>query len=192
MKKSNCFLAPSFLFDPEENALHQKFIRPGGAAEYRRALAEHIVSSLEEELRVLYVAMTRFEQDTCGHLYLRGLSDALRATPWQYSQLQAFVGYDHEPLEVLPYMQRYLQYPFLEYMVKLGLYNLARHTVYGSSPGRTFFADGQGPREILGIAMEDIPLLQSLNATPNQLILLRELRRRGFRPDESLLRWYQE
>ena len=134
-----------------------------------------------------------FEQDACGHLYLRGLTEALAGTPWQYSQLQAFYWHDREPLEVLPYLQRYIQRPFIEYLVKLGLCKLAQYAVYGS---RTRIDDalnfeGRNPREILGVRLEDVPLLQALDASPEQLTLLRALRGQGLRVEEPLLRWYE-
>jgi hypothetical protein len=40
--------------------------------------------------------------------------------------------------------------------------------------------------------MEDVLLLQALDASPRQLKLLRALRERGFRVEESLLCWYEE
>ncbi|MCL2106428.1 MAG: PcfJ domain-containing protein [Oscillospiraceae bacterium] len=135
-----------------------------------------------------------FEQDACGSLYLRGLGEVLAGTPWQYSQMQAFYAHDHEPLEVLPYLQRYVQRPFIEYLVKLGLYKLAQYAVYGSSRthvDNTLNFRGRNPREILGVRLEDIPLLQSLDASPEQLTLLRALRGQGIRAEESLLRWYE-
>jgi hypothetical protein len=133
-----------------------------------------------------------FEQDTCGNIYLRGLDNILTGTPWQYSQLQAFYTHDREPMEVLPYLRRYFQYPFIEYLVKLGLYNLAEYAVYGGFTGTTLNMEGRNPREILGVEPEDIPLLQSLDANSSQLKLLHTLRKQGLRPEESLLRWYGE
>lgn len=132
-----------------------------------------------------------FEPDTCGHLYLRGLGGVLAGTPWQYSQLQAFYAHDHESMEILPYLRGYTQYPFIEYMVKLGLYKLAQHVVY-SDASKTLNLEGRGPCEILGVEPGEIPLLQALDATPEQLKLLRTLHRRGLRPEEPLLRWYAE
>jgi hypothetical protein len=131
-----------------------------------------------------------FGADICGHLYLRNLNDALLGTPWQYSQLQHFYEHDREPLEVLPYLQRFVQYPFIEYFVKLSLHKLAQHMVYTSYPNSDFNVDGHGLQEILGVPQGDLPLLQTLDASPKQLKLLRALHKQGLRSDESLLRWY--
>ena len=132
-----------------------------------------------------------FEADTCGYLYLRGLNSVLAGTPWQYSQLQAFYTHDREPMEILPYLRQYFQHPFIEYFVKLGLHNLTKYAVYGGY-GSALNMEGKNPREILGVTMEDIPLLQSLDANSSQLRLLHTLRKQGLRPEEPLLRWYGE
>ena len=133
-----------------------------------------------------------FEQDTCGNIYLRGFDGILAGTPWQYSQLQAFYSHDHKPMEVLPYFHCYAKRPFIEYMVKLGLYELVRYAVYGGYAGEVLNMEGRGPRDILGVKPEDIQMLQILDASPEQLKLLCKLREHGLRPDESLLRWYKE
>jgi hypothetical protein len=130
-----------------------------------------------------------FEADACGRLYLRRLGDTLAGTPWQYSQLQAFYEHDREPLETLPYLQRYMRYPFIEYLVKLGLFQLARHVVYQGNPSMLNF-NGRSPHEILGVGMEELPLLQALDASPAQLKLLQVLRQQGICADERFLRWY--
>ena len=132
-----------------------------------------------------------FEQDTCANIYLRGLDDVLAGTPWQYSQLQAFYAHNREPMETLPYLRQYYQHPFIEYFVKLGLYNLAKYAVYGGY-GSALNMEGRNPREILVVESEDIPLLQSLDADSSQLRLLHTLRKQGLRPEEPLLRWYGE
>ncbi|MCL2495541.1 MAG: hypothetical protein FWE98_07830, partial [Oscillospiraceae bacterium] len=77
-----------------------------------------------------YWSRPLYAGDVTG-LLLRGLDGVLAGTPWQYSQLQAFYLHDREPMEVLPYLQRFHQRPFIEYFVKLGLHKLAKYAVYG-------------------------------------------------------------
>lgn len=133
-----------------------------------------------------------FEGDFCGHLFWRNLDDVLKGTPWQYCQIEQFYRSNWEPLEVIPYFSVFQRYPFIEYLVKLGLYRLASCIVYGRDASRVINPEGKTPREILGIGLEDIPALRQVDATADQLDLYRALKARGIKPDDVLLRWYED
>jgi len=133
-----------------------------------------------------------FECDTCGHLFCGNLDGALCGTPWRYSQLGRFCQISREPLEVLPYLGAYHRIPAIEYLVKLGLTRLAAQVVYEHGGAKAVNADGKDLRETLGVEPEDLPVLQKINVNIRQLELCRELRRQGFRADETLLTWYRE
>jgi hypothetical protein len=135
---------------------------------------------------------TNFEADICGYLYNKNLGAALRGTPWQYSQLGAFYFKDPTPLEVMPYMNAYTRYPFIEYLVKLGLMKLTVDVVYNRNSLPAVNIEGKNLREILGVGTEDLPLLQRLDADRRQLELYKALKQQGLRCDETLLRWYAE
>ena len=131
-----------------------------------------------------------FEADLCGHLFAANLDLALAGTPWQYSQLGLFCQMDREPLEVLPYLDAYSKYPGIEYLVKLGLTNLAGAVIYYRSYDKAVNPEGGSLRETLGVGAEDLPLLKKVNASLRQLAFVQELRKSGIRPDEDLLVWY--
>lgn len=132
-----------------------------------------------------------FECIVSGHLYCRNLDGVLERTPWQYSQLERFYKKDREPLEVIPYLYAYLSYPAIEYLVKLGLTNLAVQIVYRHEV-RSINTNGKNLREALGVGPEDLPVLQKLNADAAQLELYKLLKAQGIQPGETLLRWYQD
>jgi hypothetical protein len=133
-----------------------------------------------------------FEGDMSGHLYCRNLSDTLAGTPWQYSQLERFYSIDREPMEIIPYLSAYNRYPAVEYLVKLGLTQLASQLIYKGKLSIIQRGSGKNLREVLGVAAEDLPMLQEINVTANQLEVYRELKKQGIRADEQFLAWYHQ
>lgn len=135
-----------------------------------------------------------FEAEQCGYLYPDNLDKALAGTPWQYSQLKEFAVHDGLPLQVEPYLRIYPRYPFIEYLVKLGLTRLAAHVVYhnrdyaGKSAPQNL--KGKNLREILGVEKADLPVLQEVNPEPNQLILYRDAKATGIMLSVEFLRWF--
>lgn len=71
-----------------------------------------------------------FDADLCAHLYTRNLPRVLAGSPWEYCQIAPFYLSDRTELEVIPFLAAYLRHPFVEYLIKLKLYNLAAHVVY--------------------------------------------------------------
>lgn len=133
-----------------------------------------------------------FEGDFCGHLYCGNSDSILKGTSWQYSQLERYYSIEHEPLEVLPYLFAYDKYPAIEYLVKLGLTNLAGTVIYDREGAKVLNVNGRNLRETLGIETDDLPLLQKINADKLQFELYQKLKRQGVRADESLLLWYKK
>lgn len=138
-----------------------------------------------------------FDCIKAGHLFTKNLPDALLGSQWQYCQVDKFYLSDHKPLEVEPYLEKYLRKPFLEYLVKLGLFRLAGDIVYERDSYGCHYTwqkasvneNGRNLKDILGVDMSDVPLLQKINAGHIQLGFLRELRRMHLRPDQELLDW---
>ena len=132
-----------------------------------------------------------FECDVCGHLYCKNLDDVLKGTAWQYSQLERFYSTDREPLEVIPYLLAYNKYPAIEYLVKLGLTELASTVIYKKDGAKVINEYGRNLRETLGIEPDDLPVLQKINANKRQFELYQRLKLQGIKADETLLLWYQ-
>jgi len=132
-----------------------------------------------------------FECDVCGKLYCRNLGETLAGTPWQYSQLEQFCSIiDSEPMEVIPYLRAYTQYPMIEYLVKLGLGNLTTNVVYRSYlDPKIINVHGKNIKEVLKVNTEDIRHLQSVNADIKQLNRLQDFRAREGRFEKELYQW---
>ena len=141
---------------------------------------------------VAYLYGQNFNAETCGALYCKNLSRALKGTPWQYSQLEAFYRAIQEDMEVLPYLEAYREIPAIEFFVKLGLSWLATHVIYGRDGKKLINPDGKNLRDVLQIDPSDLPWLQRPGAGVRELQILRTLRREGYQPSEELFRWLAE
>ena len=136
-----------------------------------------------------------FEADCCGYLYHRNLDSELKGTPWQYSALKEYYAGDPTPLYAGQYLQKYLRYPMLEYLVRLKLYRLATYVAYGDTGGARFYDDsvlnskGKTVTEVLGVGKKYIPLLQTIDPGPDQLTMIKAFLRDNIRPDLELMKW---
>lgn len=139
-----------------------------------------------------------FEADCSGYLYHRNLDCELKGTPWQYSALKEYYAGDPTSLYVARYLQEYLRYPMLEYLVKLRLYRLATYVVYGDANGSQFYGDsvlnsrGKTVTEVLGLGKKYVPFLQAIDPGPKQLTMIRSLLRENIEPDMELMKWCSE
>lgn len=138
-----------------------------------------------------------YEADRCGFLYHRDLDEELRGTPWQYSALKEYYSADPTPLDVVPYLKKYLYRPMLEYLVKLRLIRLATYAVYGEI-GRYLYGnrvlneDGKNVSEVLGVGKSYLPLLQEVNPGGKLFMLIKAMLEDHIQPDKALLKWCSE
>lgn len=136
----------------------------------------------------------QFEADCCGYLYHRNLDSELKGTPWQYSALKEYYVGDPTPLYAGQYLQKYLRYPMLEYLVKLKLYRLATYVAYGDTGGARFYDDsvlnskGKTVTEVWASA-KIYTALQTIDPGPDQLTMIKAFLRDNIRPDLELMKW---
>lgn len=136
-----------------------------------------------------------FEADCSGYLYHRNLDSELKGTPWQYSALKEYYTGDPTPLYVERYLNMYLQYPMLEYLVKLKLHRLATYVVYGGADDSRFNGNsvlnsyGKTVTEVLGVEKKYVPLLRAIDPGPEQLAIIKSLLRENIEPDIELMKW---
>lgn len=138
-----------------------------------------------------------FEADTCGFLYHKNLDKAFNGTPWMYCALKEYYSADPTPLSVEFYLRRYLQYPMLEYLVKLCLYRLATFVVYGEG-GASLYNDkylnshGKNINDVLGINKGYLPVLQEINPGAKQLALIKGMIKQNIKIGKELFKWCSE
>jgi hypothetical protein len=102
-------------------------------------------------------------------LYERNLDEVLAGTAYEYCAIKPFAMHQEAfEFSVWGYFSRYLQKPYIEYLVKLRLFNLAAEAS-GSGFTHELNDDGQNLMEILQIQKRYLPVLQEINATSDQL-----------------------
>ena len=138
---------------------------------------------------VTYLFQRNFNAETCGFLYCKNLSRALKGTPWQYCQLREFYEGVHDQMEVGPYLISYHKIPAIEFFVKLKLFWLVTHVVYRRGGEKDINLNGKNLREVLQIDPADLPCLQKPGADIRELRLIRILRAAGHQPSEEFFSW---
>ena len=179
----NCYEETRIIIDPRKNgALDEEVYHNSGDS-------VGITRWKKGYPPVSYLFQRNFNAETCGFLYYKNLSRALKGTPWQYCQLREFYEGVHDQMEVGPYLISYRKIPAIEFFVKLKLFWLATHVVYRQDGTKDINLDGKNLREVLQIDPSDLPLLQKPGADIRNLRLLRILRAAGHQPSEEFFSW---
>lgn len=122
-------------------------------------------------------------------LYTNGLELLLSDSPWKYSAIKEYATHAGR-FNVLAYLDTYLEYPAIEYLTKLSLFNIVNEslTIYGvGSHGVKL--KGKSIKEILGVEKCDITFLQKVNIKGSELKEYREAKKKGQRFTEDILNW---
>ena len=103
-------------------------------------------------------------------IYPKTLSKAIKGTEYQYCALKEYLhGSTRKRIMPFYYLKEYRRYPFLEYLVKAGMYQLAyelTQTSYYSSPIKK---DGKTLSQILGVKKQEVPMIRELDMSMKQL-----------------------
>ncbi len=120
-----------------------------------------------------------------GFLYNKNLPEAWEHTPMKYSALEILA--EETPIYLSRIVKRYADFPRLEWIIKMGLYNLAKQFInngtigYYGEPELTINKDGKTIYEILMLDKNNVKMLQEINGDKDMLILLQASQRKGFR-----------
>lgn len=179
----NCYEETRIIIDPQKNgALGEEVYHNSGDS-------VGITRWKKGYPPVSYLFQRNFNVETCGFLYCKNLSRALKGTPWQYCQLREFYEGVHDQMEVGPYLISYRKIPSIEFFVKLKLFWLVTHVVYRNDGEKDINLNGKNLREVLQIDPSDLPRLQKPEADIHILRLLRILRAAGHQPSEEFFTW---
>ena len=104
-------------------------------------------------------------------VYSKNLDAVLAQTPWKYSALRQMA--EAKPgfcFNLYGYLDKYLAYPFIEYLVKAKLYRLTSQFIDNeySTPIRK---SGKNLKEILGVDKQTLSMLQEIDAGEDELEL---------------------
>lgn len=108
-------------------------------------------------------------------LYTRNLSRVLKDSVLKYSGLKEFVSHiKHTEFPINSYINYYLSFPGLEYLVKLKLYKLVEDLLYGYYSYKDCInTKGINMHEILGINNNQLRNLQRINGGAKELKVLK-------------------
>ncbi|MDO4301807.1 MAG: PcfJ domain-containing protein [Clostridia bacterium] len=135
-----------------------------------------------------------------GFLYDRNLPEAWEHTPMKYSALEILAR--ETPFALSRIIERYNEFPKLEWIIKMGLFNIAKQfidngatsTTYANYANSTFVInwDGKTIYDILMLDKVNVRLLQAMNGDKDILTLLQASQRNGFRFSMEQLNKYYE
>ena len=110
--KMNCYEETRIIIDPQKNgALGEEVYHNSGDS-------VGITRWKKGYPPVSYLFQRNFNAETCGFLYCKNLSRALKGTLWQYCQLREFYEGVHDQMEVGPYLISYRKIPAIEFFCK--------------------------------------------------------------------------
>lgn len=90
------------------------------------------------------------------------------------------------------YLNAYVQWPVIEYLVKAKLFRLVSDIVYGSYHfmiGKTVNCEGKNLQDVLKLDRSWLPLLQEVDPGIAQLNVIQWFIYAGKRPDASMMKW---
>lgn len=140
--------------------------------------------------RPLFSYCSNFEAGTRGHVYCKGLAEALAGTPWEYCPVAAFYGHFREPMQLLPFLRAYLEHPRLEHLVKVGFFNLACDLAYRGDYGHVLDESQCRTHRVLKVDAGDVPFLRELDPDMGTLEVFHGYA--GLEDRQRLLRWQLE
>lgn len=129
------------------------------------------------------------ENEACCKLYWKNLSQTLVGTPWQYCPLEQFYCAEHEPMQLAPFLEAYLQHPRLEHLVKVGFQTLASDLAYGRVAAGGLDETQNRTHRILQVGAEDIFYLKSVDTSFKMLTDFRKYCDRNLKDRQELHRW---
>ncbi len=111
-------------------------------------------------------------------VYTKNLGEVLEGTKYQYCALEKYL--EKKPkVCVERYLSRYIQYPCIEYLVKLNLDRLVIDLLNGHYFRYHLHTEGKNLKEILGVSKDKLPLLQELNVSEQELAVVQEMEKQG-------------
>ena len=128
-------------------------------------------------------------------LYPGNLTEAWEKTPMKFSALEILA--ENNPTVQVCYpraIERYKNFPQLEWLIKMGLYKLAMRLLNkgGNEAFRGLNRSGKTIFEILGLTKENTRVLQSIDGNTDELRLLQEAQSSGYNlKADELERFYK-
>ena len=111
------------------------------------------------------------------YLYTRNLHKALEDTQWQYCCIKEYAQYVGE-FKVMNYIDTYLDFPSIEYLVKLKLFNILSEKLNRNyNMERAVNFQGKNIKDMLGVEKSDIPFVKKMNLSTGELYFYQKARK---------------
>lgn len=160
--------------------------------EFRRYASTNTIRWCQDMLGGLFSHSYDFQHIV---LYDKNLDTVLRGTSLQYSQIKQYAtqkqGYK---FPVYSYIDKYKEYPFMEYLFKLKLTNLVKEIIgsYNYTLEETFNIHGKSFTEILKLNKKYIPVMQRLNIGLRGLKVLQETYKKNISLTDEEIKYVSE
>ena len=139
---------------------------------------------------VPYPYQYNFEPITYGPVYCGNLPKALAGTPWEYCPIREFSDHGRSPMEMLPFLEAYIEHPRLEHLVKTGFRNLASDLAYGRAGYGLLDEAQHRTHRILQVTPEDVGFLRDMDVDAETLRKFQAYA--GVKDRQQLLLWQLE
>jgi hypothetical protein len=107
-------------------------------------------------------------------VYEKTITEAIRGSRYQYCAIEEFATREKGAfVNVYGYLLMYEEKPFIEYLTKLGLYELVKNLTRGY-PISELNNKGSDLTKILGVNKKYIKILREIDASPNELGIVQE------------------
>lgn len=125
-------------------------------------------------------------------VYPDTIDEVLKDTKWKYSALKEFAI--HKPgfgFDVNKYLSTYKHQPFIEYLVKLKLYQITNEVIHGYGSQR-IDSKGKNLQEILKIDKAHLLMIQNMNASLDELRLIQVMEKEELNLSAEQIRYISE
>lgn len=139
--------------------------------------------------RPMFKYCENFEADTCGHVYRKGLQEALTGTPWEYCPVEAFYNHFHEPMQMWPFLTAHIEHPRFEHLIKVGFFDLASDLAYREPNTHDLDEDQNRTHRILRVAAEDVSFLRDLQVGLSTLRAFQKHSQENLKDRQELFLW---
>ena len=124
------------------------------------------------------------------YVYTKNISRVIKNTPFKYSAIKEYSNFNNQFIP-FDYFRTYKRYPFIEYLIKLKLFNLAE-TVLCRGYSSEMNLKGKTLQEILKVSKKNIPLLQELNATTRILKIIQYMEEHNIKIPAERIKYIEE
>lgn len=126
-------------------------------------------------------------------LYDKNLKQVFNGTDYQYSAIDIFAkGLKGERFYPGEYLKKYKNSKYLEYMVKLKLFRIAKECIKSSYWHSDINEYGKRIHEVLRVTKDQVKMLSEMNASITELRVLQKANDAGVKMTKEQIRWIAE